>query len=76
VKEQVMVTLLQAGHCPGSVMYGYTCCFFKLCQQYLEEVVYLVLFVCLSVSMITAKVISRFLWNLLLWVGLPLGRIV
>jgi len=31
-------------------------------------------FVCLSVSRITAKVISRFHWNLVLWSGLPIER--
>jgi len=30
--------------------------------------------VCVSVSRITAKVISRFHWNLVLWLGLPIER--
>jgi len=28
----------------------------------------------LSISRITAKVIGRFHWNLLLWLGLPIAR--
>jgi len=32
-------------------------------------------FVCVSVSRITANVISRFRWNLLIWSGLPVWRI-
>jgi len=30
--------------------------------------------VCLSVSRITAQVISRLPWNLALWLGLPVAR--
>jgi len=32
-------------------------------------------YVCVCVSSITAKVISRFHWNLVWWFGLPIGKI-
>ena len=42
-----------------------------VCQQFVLSVC---LSVCLSVSSVTAKVRSRFHWNLVLWLCLPIGR--